>query len=81
MAGKLGGRGRLNAVVPGSLVHIVDQLSGRHYLVDTGASFHHHPGCVPPAQHDEFRREDVRLHHLQQGGSQERLSPDTHARK
>jgi hypothetical protein len=37
--GKLGRQGRLNAVVPGSLVHIVDQLSNRHFLVDTGASY------------------------------------------
>jgi hypothetical protein len=39
MAGKLGSWGRLNAVVPGSLVHIVDQLSGRRYLVDTARVF------------------------------------------
>jgi hypothetical protein len=37
--GKLDRQGRLNAVVPGSLVHIVDQLSNRHFLVDTGASY------------------------------------------
>ncbi len=53
MAGKLGGRGRLNAVVPGSLVHIIDQLSGGRYLVDTGASFNF------PSQiyHTSFRPE------------------------
>jgi hypothetical protein len=51
MAGKLGSRGRLNAVVPGSLVHIVDQLSGRRYLVDTGASFSifPHKSSTPPS--------------------------------
>ncbi len=32
-------RGRLNAIVPGSLAHIVDQSSGRRFLIDTGASF------------------------------------------
>ena len=37
--GKLDRQGRLNAVVPGSLVHIVDQLSNRRFLVDTGASY------------------------------------------
>jgi len=37
--GKLDRQGRLNAVVPGSLVHIVDQLSSRRFLVDTGASY------------------------------------------
>jgi hypothetical protein len=36
--GKLGRQGRLNAVVPGSLVHIVDQLSNRRFLVDTARS-------------------------------------------
>ncbi len=51
MAGKLGSRGRLNAVVPGSLVHIVNQLSGRRYLVDTGASFwiFPHKSSTPPS--------------------------------
>jgi hypothetical protein len=51
LAGKLGSRGRLNAVVPGSLVHIVDQLSGRRYLVDTGASFSifPHKSSTPPS--------------------------------
>jgi hypothetical protein len=39
LAGKLTYRGRLNAVAPGLLVHIVDQLSGRRYLIDTGASY------------------------------------------
>ncbi len=50
MAGKLGGRGRLNAVIPGSLVHIIDQLSGRRYHVDTGASFSifPHKSTTPP---------------------------------
>jgi hypothetical protein len=37
--GKLAIQGRLNAVAPGALVHIQDQLSKRRFLVDTGASF------------------------------------------
>ena len=37
--GKLGLPGRLNAVAPGFLVHIMDQISGRRFLVDTGAAF------------------------------------------
>jgi hypothetical protein len=37
--GKLDRQGRLNDVVPGSLVHIVDQLSNRRFLVDTGVSY------------------------------------------
>jgi hypothetical protein len=48
--GKLGRQGRLNAVVPGSLVHIMDQLSNRRFRVDTGASysiFPHTPAATP----------------------------------
>ena len=37
--GKLGAPGRLNAVAPGFLVHVLDQNSGRRFLVDTGAAF------------------------------------------
>jgi len=37
--GKLTTPARLNAVAAGMLVHITDQLTGRRYLVDTGASF------------------------------------------
>ncbi len=49
--GKLGRQGRLNAVVPGSLVHIVDQLSNRRFLVDTGASYSIflHSSAAPPS--------------------------------
>ena len=36
--GKLGCQDRLNAVGPGNLVHVKDQLSDRRFLVDTGAS-------------------------------------------
>jgi len=32
-------RGRLNAVAPGVLVQTLDQLTGRRFLIDTGASF------------------------------------------
>jgi hypothetical protein len=51
LVGKLGCQGRLNAVVPGSLVHLVDQLSNRHFLVDTGASFSifPHQSSSPPS--------------------------------
>jgi hypothetical protein len=48
--GILGRQGPLNAVVPGSLVHIVDLLSHRRFLVDTVAShsiFPHHSSAVP----------------------------------
>ncbi len=49
--GKLGCQGRLNAVIPGSLVHIVDQLSNRRFLVDTGASYSifPHSSAAPPS--------------------------------
>ncbi len=36
LAGKLMAWGCLKAVAPGQLVHIVDQLMGRHFLIDTG---------------------------------------------
>ncbi len=48
--GKLDRQGRLNAVVPGSLVHIVDQLSNRRSLIDIGPSysiFPHHSSASP----------------------------------
>jgi hypothetical protein len=37
---KLGGPGRLNAVPAGQLIHMLDQISNRCFLVDTGASYH-----------------------------------------
>jgi hypothetical protein len=45
-----GSLGRLNVVVPSSLVHIIDQLPRRRYLVDTGASFSifPHKSTTPP---------------------------------
>ena len=39
LAGKLGVRGLVNAVAPGQLVYVTDQLSNRRFLVDTGAAF------------------------------------------
>jgi hypothetical protein len=39
LAGKLGCPGQLAAVAAGLLVHINDELTGRRFLVDTGASY------------------------------------------
>jgi hypothetical protein len=39
MAGKLVRRGRINAVAPGRLVHIVDESTQRRFLMDTGAAY------------------------------------------
>jgi hypothetical protein len=36
---KLGGPGRLNTVAAGQLTHMLDQISNRRFLVDTGASY------------------------------------------
>jgi len=49
--GKLECQGRLNAIVPGSLVHIVDQISNRRFLIDTGASYSifPHKSSAPPS--------------------------------
>jgi hypothetical protein len=53
LAGKRRCWGQLNAVVPGELLHLTDSLTGRRFLVDTGASFsiftHHSadPGSGP----------------------------------
>ncbi len=46
---KLETPGRLNAVAPGLLVYINDQLSGRRFLVNTGAAFSilPHPSSDP----------------------------------
>jgi hypothetical protein len=38
LVGKLNGPGRLNAVAAGQLIHMLDQISNRRFLVDTGAS-------------------------------------------
>ncbi len=48
--GKLASRGLVNAVSPGQLVYIVDQLSRRRFLVDTGAAFSvfPHSSASPP---------------------------------
>jgi hypothetical protein len=39
LVGKLGGPGRLNAVAAGQLIHMLNQVSNRRFLVDTGASY------------------------------------------
>ena len=39
LAGKLIARGSLNAVAPGDLIYINDDISKRRFLVDTGAAF------------------------------------------
>jgi hypothetical protein len=51
LLGKLGRQGRLNHIVPCSMVHLVDQLSNRHFLVDTGASYSivPHQSSSPPS--------------------------------
>jgi hypothetical protein len=47
--GKAGGK--LNAISPGNLLHLRDQLSGRHFLVDTGATYSifPHRSSAPPS--------------------------------
>jgi hypothetical protein len=40
-------RGRINAVAPGRLVHIVDETSQRRFLVDTGAAYSIFPYSSP----------------------------------
>jgi hypothetical protein len=39
LVGKLGGPGWLNTVASGQLIHMLDQISNRRFLVDTGASY------------------------------------------
>ena len=54
MAGKLGVRGLVNAVAPGQLMHVTDQLTNRRFLVDTGAAFSilpHHSSVQPSGPH------------------------------
>jgi hypothetical protein len=43
-------RGRINAVAPGRLVHIVDETSQRRFLVDTGATYSIFPYSSPGKQ-------------------------------
>jgi len=50
VAGKLVRRGRINAVAPGRLVHIVDETSQRRFLVDTGAAYSIFPYSSPGKQ-------------------------------
>ncbi len=48
--GKLARRGLVNPVSPGRQVHVVDQLSNRRFLVDTGSAFsvYPHSSTSPP---------------------------------
>ena len=39
LGGKRPCRGQLNAVAPGQLLHVVDSLTKRRFLVDTGAAY------------------------------------------
>jgi hypothetical protein len=39
LVGKLGDPGWLNAVATGQLIHMLDQITNRRFLVDTGASY------------------------------------------
>jgi hypothetical protein len=39
LVGKLSGPGRLNALPTGQLIHMLDQIFNRRFLVDTGASY------------------------------------------
>jgi hypothetical protein len=45
--GKRRRRGQLNAVAPGQLFHVVDSLSKRRFLVDTGAAYSIFPHTSP----------------------------------
>jgi hypothetical protein len=45
--GKRRRRGQLNAVAPGLLFHVVDSLSKRRFLVDTGAAYSIFPHTSP----------------------------------
>jgi hypothetical protein len=51
LVGKLGGLGRLNAVATGQLIHVLDQISNRRFLMDTGASYSilPHHSSLPPS--------------------------------
>jgi hypothetical protein len=45
--GKRRRRGQLNAVAPRQLFHVVDSLSKRRFLVDTGAAYSIFPHTSP----------------------------------
>ena len=51
LVGKLAPPARINAAAAGQLVYLVDQLTGRRFLVDTGASFSllPHQSKAPPS--------------------------------
>ncbi|MFO0007061.1 MAG: hypothetical protein ACK559_38690, partial [bacterium] len=48
--GKLVRQGRINAVAPGRLMHIVDETSQWRFLVDTGATYSIFPYFSPGKQ-------------------------------
>jgi hypothetical protein len=45
--GKLKSPGRLNAIAPGILVHVVDQLTSRRFLVGAAFSIISHSSSLP----------------------------------
>ncbi len=47
MGGKLETPGSLNAITPGVLVHVVDQISDWRFLVDRGTAFSIIPSSLP----------------------------------
>jgi hypothetical protein len=42
---KLAGPGQINAVAAEQLIHMQDEISNRHFLMDTGASYSILPHC------------------------------------
>ena len=49
VAGKLSGQGPINAISPGTLLHVQDSLTGVRFLIDTGAAFSVLPFSSPSA--------------------------------
>ncbi len=47
MAGKLGSRGPINAIAPGVLLHVQDNLSGVKFLINTEVAFSVMPFSSP----------------------------------
>jgi hypothetical protein len=39
LVGKIAGLGQLNAVAAGQLIHMQNQITNSHFLMDTGASY------------------------------------------
>jgi hypothetical protein len=42
---KLAGPGQINALAAGQLIHMQDEISNGHFLLDTGASYSILPHC------------------------------------